>query len=289
MHARRALLYAPGDDRHKLEKALTCAADCACFDLEDGVAQNRKVQARTAVALVLAELKHPTTERLVRINPVGSGLEVDDLTAILPAHPDGILLPKVESLDQVQWLSSRVEAAELEHGWALGSLRILVDVETARGMLNLKEIASHPRLDALIFGGEDYAASIGATRTTDAWELFTARSLVVMHAKAFGLGAIDMVTIDYRDTHRCYNEAVFGAQLGYTGKQVIHPAQVSPVQEAFTPGGEAIAQAKALVEAYETHQKEGRGAFGMEGRMIDLPLVKAARQVLESARSAGKL
>ena len=289
MHARRALLYVPGDDRHKIEKAFSCGVDCACLDLEDGVAQNHKVQARSSIALALAELQHGTTERLVRINPVGSGLEVDDIAAILPSHPDGILLPKVESLEQVQWLDNQVETAELEHGWAIGSLRLLVDVETARGMLNLKEIASHPRLDALIFGGEDYAASIGATRTADAWELFTARSLVVMHAKAFGLGAIDMVTVDYRDTHRCYNEAVFGAQLGYTGKQVIHPAQVAPVQEAFTPSVEAITQARKLVEAFEAHQKEGKGAFGMDGRMIDLPLVKAAHQVLENARSAGKL
>ena len=289
MHARRALLYVPGDDRHKLEKALNCAADCACLDLEDGVSQNRKAQARASVALALRQLPPGGTERLVRINPVGSGLEVEDLASVLPAHPDGILLPKVDSLEQVQWLSEQVEAAELKNGWALGSLRLLVDVETARGMLALKEIASHPRLDALIFGGEDYAASIGATRTADAWELFTARSLVVMHAKAFGLGAIDMVTIDYKDTHRCYNEAVFGAQLGYTGKQVIHPSQVAPVQEAFTPNPEMIANARAIVAAYEAHQAEGRGAFGMDGRMIDLPMVKSARHVLANAQLAGKL
>lgn len=289
MHSRRALLYVPGDDRHKIEKALTCGADCACLDLEDGVAQNRKPQARSVIAAALHALPPGPTERLVRINPVGSGLEAEDLAAVLPAQPDGILLPKVESLEQVGWVAGRIEAAELENGWALGSLRLLVDVETAKGMLALKEIASHPRLDALIFGGEDYAVSLGAVRTPEAWELFTARSLVVMHAKAFGLGAIDMVNVDYHDIQRLELEARFGATLGYTGKQVIHPAQVAPVQRAFTPDDEAVAKARILVEAFEAHQKEGRGAFGMDGRMVDMPLVKAAQNILERARAAGKL
>jgi citrate lyase beta subunit len=168
-------------------------------------------------------------------------------------------------------------------------MRMLAGIETARAMLSLKEIASHPRLEGLIFGGEDYAANIGAVRTAEAWELFTARSLVVMHAKACGLQAIDMVTVDYRDIGRVRSEAAFGAGLGYTGKQVVHPAQVGPVQEAFTPDAGSIEQAKHLVEAFESHQKEGKGAFGLEGRMIDMPLVKAAQNVLERARAAGKI
>ena len=289
MHARRSLLYVPGDDRHKIEKALTCGSDSVCLDLEDGVAQNHKAEARLVIALALRELHSEASEKLARINPVGSGLEADDIAAVLPSRPDGIVLPKVESLEQVQWAGGMLEAAELGHGWPLGSIRLLVDVETAKGMLNLKEIASHPRLDGLIFGAEDYAVSLGAVRTSEAWEVFTARSLVVMHAKAFGLQAIDMVTVDYRDLKRIHDEAVFGAQLGYTGKQVIHPAQVGPVQEAFTPDDEVIAKAKILVEAFEAHQQAGRGAFGLDGRMIDLPLVKAAQHVLARAKAAGRI
>jgi citrate lyase beta subunit len=288
MHSRRALLYVPGDDRHKIEKALTFGADCICLDMEDGVAQNRKAEARGTVATALRELAFGASEKLARINPVGSGLEKEDIEAALPAHPDGIVVPKVESLEQVQWASEKIEAAELAHGWPVNSIRMLVGIETAKAMLALKEIASHPRLDGLIFGGEDYAASIGAVRTPEAWEVFTVRSLVVMHAKAFGLQAIDMVTVDYRDLDRVRREAAFGAQLGCTGKQVIHPAQVGPVQEAFTPDDEAIAKARRLVEAFEAHQKEGRGAFGLDGQMIDMPLVKSAQNVLERARAAGK-
>ncbi len=289
MHARRSLLYVPGDDRHKIEKALTFGADCICLDLEDGVAQTRKEAARFSVAAALRELDFGASEKLARINPAGSGLEEADLAAVLPARPDGLVLPKAESLEQVTWLSEKVEAAELAHGWPLGSIRLIVDVETAKGIINLKEIASHPRLDALIFGAEDYAVSIGAARTPEGWEVFTARSLVVMHAKANGLQAIDMVTVDYRDIERVRREALFGAQMGYTGKQVIHPAQVGPVQEAFTPDEAAVRSAQKLVEAFESHQREGRGAFGLEGKMIDMPLVKAAQNVLERARAAGKI
>jgi citrate lyase beta subunit len=288
MHSRRSLLYVPGDDRHKIEKALTFGADCICLDMEDGVAQNRKAEARASIAAALRELTFGTSENLARINPVGSGLEKEDIEAALPAHPDGIMVPKVESLEQVQWASEKIEAAELANGWPVNSIRMLVGIETAKSMLALKEIASHPRLDGLIFGGEDYAASIGAVRTAEAWELLTARSLVVMHAKAFGLQAIDMVTVDYRDLDRVRREAAFGAQLGYTGKQVIHPAQVGPVQEMFTPDEASIRSARRLVESFEAHQKEGKGAFGLDGQMIDMPLVKAAQNIIERAKTAGK-
>ncbi len=289
MHARRSLLYVPGDDRHKIEKSLTFGADCICLDMEDGVAQNRKAEARLTIAAALRDLDFGSSEKLARINPVGSGLEEADLETVLPARPDGIVLPKAETRQQLDWVAEKIEGAELAHGWPMGSIRLIVDVETARGILNLREIASHPRLEALIFGAEDYAVSIGAQRTVEGWEVFTARSLVVMHARAFGLQAIDMVTVDYRDLERVHREALFGAQMGYTGKQVIHPAQVGPVQEAFTPDEAAIRSAQQLVEMFEAHQREGRGAFGLDGQMIDLPLVRAAQNVLERARAAGKL
>ena len=288
MPSRRALLYMPGDDQHKIEKALTFGVDCICMDMEDGVALDRKVEARRVVAAALRELDFGKSEKLARINAVGSGLEKDDIEAVLPYHPDGIVIPKIESLEQIQWASGKIEAAELANGWPLNSIRLLVDVETAKGILNLKEIASHPRLDALIFGAEDFAADIGAIRTPEAWEVFYARSAVVTAAAAYGLGAIDMVTIDFKDIEKVRREAEFGARLGYTGKQIIHPNQVQPVQEAFTPDDEAIAHARRLVEAFEEHQAKGSGAFALDGKMIDMPLVKAAQNVLARAKAAGK-
>jgi citrate lyase beta subunit len=289
MRARRALLYVPGDDRHKIEKSLTLGVDCICMDMEDGVALNRKAEARATIARALRELDFGRSERLARINPVGSGLEKDDIEAVLPHHPDGIVIPKIESPEQIQWASGKIEGAELANGWPVNSIRLIVDFETARGILNLKEIASHSRLDALIFGAEDFAASVGATRTAEAWEVFYARSAVVTAASAYGLHAIDMVTIDFRDIERVRREAEYGARLGYTGKQIIHPNQVAPVQEAFTPDDEAIAHARRLVEAFDEHQAKGSGAFALDGKMIDMPLVKAAQNVLARAHTAGKV
>jgi citrate lyase beta subunit len=288
MHSRRALLYMPGDDRHKIDKSVTLGVDCICMDMEDGVAANKKAEARATIARALQEIDFGTSEKLARINAVGTGLEKDDLQAVLPYRPDGILIPKMEELAQIQWASDVIEAAELNHGWPVGSIRILVDVETARGILNLKEIASHPRLDALIFGGEDYAASVGATRTKEAVELLYAREATVAAAAAFGLQAIDIVTIDFKDLEALRLESEFGAQLGFSGKQIIHPAQVGPVQEAFTPGPDAIAQAKRIVETFDASQARGAGAYALDGKMIDRPLLKNAQKVLDRARAAGK-
>lgn len=289
MHSRRALLYVPGDDRHKIEKALTLKVDCICLDMEDGVAPDRKLEARQSILSALQELDFGSSEKLVRINPVGSGLEADELAAVLPARPDGIVIPKVENAGQVAWVSGQVESVELAHGWPINSIRLIVDVETARGMLNLAEIAAQPRLDAIIFGAEDFAADIGATRTPEAWEIFHARSAIVMAAAAYGLQAIDMVSIDFKDMERLRTESRFGAQLGYTGKQIIHPNQVVPVQEAFTPDQAAIQHAQRIVDSFEASLKEGKGAYALDGnKMVDMPLVKAARSVLVRAAAAEK-
>ena len=289
MHSRRALLYMPGDDWKKITKSLTLGVDCICMDMEDGVAVNRKAGARATIAKALQELDFGKSEKLARINSVGSGWEKDDIAAVLPVRPDGIVIPKIESLDQIKWGSEIIEAAELRYGWPINSVRMLVGVETAKGILNLKEIASHPRLDAIIFGGEDFAASVGATRSRDATELLYARQAVVVACAAFSLQAIDIVTIDFKNLEVVRAEAEFGARLGFSGKQIIHPAQVEPVQTAFTPNEEAIAHAKRIVESFEASQKEGRGAFALDGKMIDMPLLKNAQKVLERARAAGRL
>lgn len=288
MHSRRALLYVPGDDRHKIEKALTLGVDCICLDMEDGVAAARKSQARSTIAGALKELDFGKSERLARINAVGSGLEKEDLQAALPHCPDGIVIPKVEELQQVQWVSDVIEAAELARGWPMNSIRLLVDVETPKGILAVKDIATHPRLDALIFGGEDFAASIGATRTLEATELLYARQAVLTAAAAFGLQAIDIVAIDFKDVVSLREQAETGARFGFSGKQIIHPAQVEPVQTAFTPSEEAISRARQIVDGFEASARQGKGAFALDGKMIDMPLVKNAQKVLDRARAAGK-
>lgn len=284
MRSRRAILYMPGDNWKMITKSITLGVDSICMDMEDGAAVNKKQEARETIAKALQELDFGSSEKLARINSVGSGWEKDDIEAVLPYHPDGIVIPKVESYEQIEWASKIIESAELKNGWKLNSIRILIGIETAKGILNLKEIASHPRLDAMIFGGEDFAASIGAKRTKDAIELLYARQAVIVACAANDLQAIDIVTIDYKDEENLKRESEFGARLGFSGKQIIHPNQVSAVQEAFTPSDEEIAYAKRIIETFEASQKEGKGAYSLDGKMIDMPLLKNAQKVLARAK-----
>ena len=289
MHSRRALLYMPGDDRRKIEKATKLGVDSICMDMEDGVAANKKAEARAVIAQAMKELDFGDSEVCIRINSIGSGLEKRDLAAALATEPNAIVIPKIETAEQVSWVSERIEIYELTSRLNIGSIRLLIGVETAKGILNLKEIAeADRRLEAIIFGAEDYAASVGATRTKEATEVLYARSAVVTACAANDLQAIDMVYIDFRDLDGLRVEARQGAGLGFSGKQVIHPNQVVPVQEAFTPSAEAIEYAKRIVESCEASPKEGKGAYALDGKMIDMPLLKNAQKVLDRARAAGK-
>jgi citrate lyase beta subunit len=279
----------PGDDRRKIEKATTLGVDSICMDMEDGVAIHQKAEARAVIAQAMRELDFGRSERCIRINSVGSGFEKYDLAAAVATDPDAVVVPKVENASQVRAISDYIEMYERSARKALGGIRMLVGVETAKGILNLKEIAeADRRLEAIIFGAEDYAASIGATRTKDAVEVLYARSAVVTACAANDLQAIDMVYIDFRDLEGLHAEAEQGARLGFSGKQIIHPNQVAPVQEAFTPSDEAIAYAQRVVDAFSASQKEGRGAFALDGKMIDMPLLKNAQKVLDRAKAAGK-
>lgn len=290
MRARRALLYVPGDDLGKLQKAAALGADSVCLDMEDGVAASRKLTARQLIADTLPELDFGRSERLVRINSVGTGLEYADLEAAIAAKPDGIVIPKVDDAQSLQWADQELNRTEQNMGWSPGSIILIAIVESARGILNLAAIAAaSPRLQALIFGADDLAVDIGAQRTPQGWEVFYARSALVTHATAFGLQAIDMVYGDFKDLEGLQREALQGAQLGYTGKQVIHPSQVAPVQAAFTPSDQAIADALRILQVNELKQASGIGAFALEGRMVDAPIVKAARRIVERGRAAGKI
>ena len=290
MHSRRALLYMPGDDRRKIEKATTLGVDSICMDMEDGVAANKKAEARAVISEAMKELDFGTSERCIRINQVGSGLEQRDLVAALATNPDSIVVPKIETAEQVKWVSEHIESYELSSKLNIGSIRLLVGVETAKGVLNLREIAeADKRLEAIIFGGEDYAASVGAVRTREATELLYARQAVVTACAANDLQAIDIVFIDFKDPEGLRAEAEQGAGFGFSGKQIIHPNQAVPVQDAFTPSDAAIEYAKRIVESFESSQKEGKGAYALDGKMIDMPLLKNAQKVLDRAKAAGRM
>ncbi len=292
---RRALLFMPGDDRRKIEKGAALGVDSVIMDLEDGVALSQKAAAREITRAALREVAFGATERLVRINPFGSVFHTEDLSATIDGQPDGYVLPKVENADDVRAVADWLSAAERERGWDVGGIALLAIIETALGVVNLREIGeasrTRTRLQALIFGAEDLAGDMGATRTPEGSEGFYARSAVVLHAKAFGLQAIDtpFVRLGEGDETVLTAETTQALRMGYDGKLAIHPKQVAPIQREFTPSDEQIVQAQALIEAHEQQQAAGMGVFAFEGRMIDMPMIRAAQAVLARARAAGLL
>lgn len=289
-HIRRALLYMPGDDAHKIRKALTLDVDCVCMDIEDGVAYSRKAAARYTITEALATMNFGRSEKLVRINPPGTDYFREDLQAVVPAGPDGVVIPKVGSAETLQQVDEIITQYEKRNGWEANRIAVLALIETAAGVVNLRKIAGAiPRLQALIFGAEDLAGDIGAVRTRPGWEIFYARSAVVTHAAAFGLQALDMVYMNLQDLDGLKQEVSEAARMAYSGKQVIHPNQVKPVQEGFTPNDEAIARALRITQAAAEHQDTGVGAFALDGEMVDGPVVRAAEWVLRRAGEAGKI
>ena len=283
---RRAPLFIPGDSQRKIEKGLGLDADSIILELEDGVAYNRKKEARQIVTQVLQDMDFGRSERLVRINAFDSGLAESDLTATLIGQPDGYVIPKVESGAIIKAISQKISQFETEHNWPPGQIKLLAIVETALGVMNLRDIATaDPRLEALMFGAEDLAGDIGAIRTGPGWEVFYAKSAVVTTAAAFGLEAIDTPYIHLKNPEGLAVEAQQAAELGYSGKMAIHPAQLTPLHTIFTPSPEAIAAAKRLLDAHEAHQASGSGVFTLDNKMVDMPMVRAAQKIIEKVKT----
>jgi citrate lyase beta subunit len=284
---RRGLLFLPGDSERKIVKAAALGADGVVMDLEDGVAAAAKTTARATTLAALQTVDFGRSERVVRLNPVGSGLEEADLAATLPGRPDAYMLPKVGSPAAIAWLDQQLTAAEIASGWRPGGIRILAIIETALGIMNLREIAqASARLDALLFGAEDLAADMGAIRTPAGAEIAVARGLVAIAAAAYNLQAIDMVFVTLDDLDGLAAECRRAVELGYQGKMAIHPRQIPVIQTAFASPPAQIAAAQRLIDAYHRHQAEATGVFALDGKMVDTPMVAAAERVLARAALA---
>ena len=282
--ARRSLLFMPGDSLRKIEKAAAWEVDTLIMDLEDGVAQNRKAEARDTVAEALLNLQFGRRERLVRVNPLSTGLVAREIAATVVGRPDGYIMPKAEDPNDLRTLDQMLTIAEREQALPEGSLRLFVMIETALGIMNLREIAgATPRLEGLIFGAEDLAGDVGSVRTKAAWEVFYARSAVVTAAAAYRLQAFDMIYADFNDARGLAEESRFARQLGFTGKTCIHPNQTPVVNSAFSPTPEEVERARRLVAAFDEQQAAGAGAFTFDGKMVDMPMLLAARKVLARA------
>lgn len=288
VRARRALMYVPGNDERKIAKAARLGVDGIILDLEDGVAPNRKDEARQVILHALKDVDFQRSERLVRINGLSTGRALEDILGVMPGRPDSILLPKADSAVVVQEIDRLVTEAEIVNEIEVGNTAMILTIESARAFLDLAAICqASPRIEGLVFGAEDFTADAGITRTPQAHELLYARSRLVMHAAAYGFHSIDMVQTNFTDNTLLQRECREGAEIGFTGKQVIHPAQVEIVQAAFTPAKELVEYAQRVIDGARQAHLEGKGAFTLDGHMVDAPVIKRAERILERARAAG--
>ena len=283
----RSWLFAPGDSEKKMAKATEGAADIALFDLEDAVTPENKPLARTLVHDFLRAHPDQRHRLWVRVNPLDGPWTLDDLAAVMPARPGGIMLPKVYGRPDVERLNHYLSAFEAAHGIDAGSTPVIVLVtETAEGMFHTGDYKGAPRVVALTWGAEDLADSIGASsnRNADGSYGFTyelARSLCLLGAATAGVAAIETIQGDFRDLDALRVRAEKVRRDGYRGMLAIHPAQVEVINQAFTPTAEEIAEAQAIVDVFASNP--GVGAIGYKGGMLDRPYLSRAQQLLAIA------
>ncbi|MBT0669973.1 CoA ester lyase [Novosphingobium profundi] len=285
--AARSWLFAPGDSVRKMHKAMEGEADVVLLDLEDAVVPEAKAEARVAVRRLLDDNPAQRHRLWVRINPLSGGLALEDLAAIMPGRPGGIMLPKAEGREDVEVLHRYLEALEAAFGIAPGTTRLIVLVtETARGMFHCGDYAGAPRLAAMTWGAEDLADALGASanREPDGAYSFTyemARSFCLLGAANAGVLPIETICADFHDLEALRRRAGQVRRQGYRGMLAIHPAQVPVINAAFTPSDAEIAQAQEIVDLFAAHP--GQGALRWKGTMVDRPWLERARRLLEQA------
>lgn len=281
---RRSILFTPGDRPEMMRKSPTAGADVIVFDLEDAVAPGQKADARETVRTVLADPAFdPDCEVCVRVNATESAVAAD-LEALLQdvdgdVRLDSVMLPKVDSPGDVRGLVDELASYDV-------SLPVFALIESAAGVLAAPEIAAVQATDALVFGAEDLSADLGATRTDEGTEVLYARERIVLAAAAHECGAIDTLVTDFGDEAQLREDTAFSVQLGYDGKLAIHPAQVDPINAAFTPSADDLEWAQKVLEAKRTADAEGRGVFEVDGEMIDAPLIAQAERIRSRAVAA---
>jgi citrate lyase subunit beta/citryl-CoA lyase len=286
----RSWLFAPGDSEKKMGKAAASAADIALFDLEDSVAPENKAAARAMVAEQIAASDN-RVRLWVRINPLPTADCIADLAAIIPSCPGGVFLPKAEGAGDIAQLHHYLTALEAANGIPQGRTLIAALVtETAAAMFKTGEYAGdYPgrhRLVAMSWGAEDLSAALGASeqRGSDGGYAHTyemARSLCLIGASAAGVAAIETVQPEFRDLETLEKRARGVRAAGFRGMLAIHPAQVDPINAAFTPTSEVLAHAREVVQAFEDHP--GAGVVALDGAMLDRPHLALAQRLLAEA------
>lgn len=277
---RRSVLYMPGANTRALEKAKTLAADSLILDLEDAVAPNAKVTARQNILQAL-ETGFGYREAVVRINSLNTPWGLDDLKAFANSKADAIVLPKVESAQQIQEVATLLEQAN-----ARPDLTIWAMIETPMAIFKLQEIASaHPLLEALVLGTSDLVKDLHARHTANRVETQTALSLSVLAARAHGLCVLDGVHLSLDDEAGLRQSCIQGRDLGFDGKTLIHPNQIFLANEFFGPSTQEIAEAQERIAAYEAAIQSGSGIAVLNGKLIEELHIQDAKRILALAQA----
>jgi len=277
--ALRSFLFAPGNHARRVEKALTLPADAVILDLEDAVAISEKPATRDMVAAMFGHKRHG--KLYVRVNAYSTEWCYADIVSVARFGLDGIILPKVETADQLRsadWLLSNLER---ERGLPIGGIDLVPIIETALGMSNVGAIAgSGSRTKRLAFGAGDYTLDLGMVWSREEMELLPARSAIVMASRAAGIEPpLDTVWADLRDTEGFAHSAERAAAMGFQGKMCIHPDQITVTNAAFSPSEQQLVWASRVIAAFEGAESKGLASIQLDGQFIDYPIVQRARQV----------
>ena len=281
----RSMLSVPGCRERFIDKAAGCPADAVLFDLEDSVADADKDGARALVAERLPGFPRAGRQLWVRPNALDSGLLEADLDALVGDALDGVHLPKADSPEVLRTVDHYLTLLEKVRGLSPGQVRLFAWIESAAGLARVEEIcAASPRLVGVSLGAEDFTASLGVQRTRGAQELEYPRARLAVAAAAAGIAAMDGPESDYRDLALFDSQAVHARGLGFHGKYCIHPDQVAVANRVFQPTPQELAWARRVVDAFRAGEREGLGAVGLDGSMVDRPVyLRAARLLRQSA------
>lgn len=293
MELKRSWMFVPGHRQRMIDKAFGLNADAIMLDIEDGVAPNEKDAARKNIAESLGREKTPgSPARFVRINAIGHARMDADLEAVVRPGLEGLVCPKVDVPDEVLRVDAVLNEREAKMKMAPGGVKLLIAIESPRGLLNAPAIAaSSPRVIGLMFGAEDFGRELGlpTSREGEARDLIHARSAIVVAAAAAHLQVVDGVWVDLNDSEGLRGFAQQSRRLGFSGMSLIHPSQIDPINATFSPTAEEIDYAQRVVQAFDEAQARGDGSISFGGQLIDRPIVERARRTLEMAQQLGIL
>jgi len=277
----RTMLFVPGNNMRMLHKAGTLDADAIIIDLEDAVPMEDKETARVFVREGIETVGKEESMVFVRVNGLATGLASQDLEESVCEGLDGIVLPKAESSKDILDAEAILEKIEKQKGLRVGSIIIVPILETAKGVLNAAEVAvASKRVAGLSFGAVDFTRDLGVSLSKEGVELSYPRAYVALAARAAGIPAIDTVFIDIMDREGLIRDSKAAKQLGFRGKLLIHPNQIQPVNEVFSPTQQEVEYCKKVVAAFKEAQARGAGAISLDGKMIDYANYRQAEDVL---------